>query len=248
MPSQIVKHVTIREGADGTTRDVPIVPDGRDGLDVYARPARQDEEPGVEITQGETLVFRYEVSHVWLKDNPNPVRVIPDGRDGLTVFVRPLGPSEEDTGEVVKFIPGREELVVTTHITHAGLHLTDQVGRTDDLLTAVRVVPAGRDGSTVYMRTLGKGETDTGETVRIAPGDRPVFRAGDFVLDLDAIDARESEPAADGYAPITNILWTWIAIFGPVTADGARFLLATSRRLDAAHQLLCSMRTGLEES
>ena len=95
------------------------------------------------------------------------------------------------------------------------------------------------------MRTLRPGEVDSGETVQVRPGDNVRIRAHNLVLSLDAID----EAAAsfeDGYKPLTNVLWTWIAIVGSDIPDGARYLLAASRRLDASHRLLRLVRDGLD--
>ena len=108
-----------------------------------------------------------QVSHIYLQGDSNPVRVVPEGREGSKIFVRRLGTSEADIGETVSFIPGEEELILTERIEGVGISLTPEVGRKDDLLTWLRLVPDGREGSTVYGRTLRRGEIDTGEPVNL---------------------------------------------------------------------------------
>lgn len=234
-------------GEDAKPISVAIVPDGRDGNRIYARPARSDEtSEGVWVANNETLVTRIEASHVWVAGKPDPIRVVPDGRDGNTVFARPLNPSDPDSQELVRLIPQEEHLVITTHLSHFGVHFTPEVGREDDLITSMRAVPDGREGSVVYARTLDPDEVDTGETVQIRPGDNVRIRPGKLVVALDAIDATV-DPFEDGYVPLTNTLWTWITLFGSDAPDGVRLLLATSRRLDASHRLLRLVRSGLND-
>ena len=47
---------------------------------------------------------------------------------------------------------------------------------------------------------------------------------------------RYSKPEADGYAPVTNTVWSWLAI-PPLEQDQTfvNYLLAASHRLDKAH-------------
>jgi len=60
--------------------------------------------------------------------------------------------------------------------------------------------------------------------------------AGDLVLELEWID-QMFPPDEDGYAPLTNTIWTWMTI-GPVPGAETltRYLLAAARRLDAAQR------------
>jgi hypothetical protein len=97
--------------------------------------------------------MKTEISHVKL-DNGQEIRVVEEGREGSTVFVRPLGEKEIDTGETVKFEPEEEHLVSTRPVYYATLHTTGEVGCKKNLLTWVKVVPDGRNGSTVYGRML----------------------------------------------------------------------------------------------
>src|SRR5215216_4585546 len=147
---KLITHVTVTEENAGEQHaiEVPIVADGREGTEVYVRPARSGEEGGgVWITDGETVFLRTEISHIFVKGETQPMRVVLEGREGSKVFVRRLNPSEVDKGETVKFIPGKEEIVVTQSIDAIGLHFTPGVGRTDDMLASFRLVPDGREGS-----------------------------------------------------------------------------------------------------
>ena len=104
-----------------------------------------------------------------------------------------------------------------------------------DFLFGGRIVPVGREGNKVFVRTLRHGEEDTGETVRLRLGERIVFRAGDLVIDSRQIDAM-SPKGLGGYAPVANTVWTWYRIASE-RADFLFFFFALARRLDAAHAL-----------
>ena len=61
------------------------------------------------------------------------------------------------------------------------------------------------------------------------------FPAGSISVTMADVD-RYSKPEPDGYAPVTNTVWSWLAI--PPFEDGQTFvnyLLEASRRLDKAH-------------
>lgn len=247
---KMITHVTMTADRSGEPHsvEVPIVLDGRDGTEVYVRPARAGEEPGaVWVADGETLVVRAEISHIYLNGDPNPVRVVLEGREGTKVFVRRLNQNEADTGEAVTFLPGKEEIVLTKSIDSVGLCFTPEVGRTDDLLASFRLLPDGREGSKVYGRTLRHGEVDTGQTVQLRPGDNVVLRPGALEMSLEAIDEQMAVHSDDGYATVTNTLWSWLMIGTPQSLNTIRFLLTTARRLDASHRLLELVRARLVE-
>ena len=98
-----------------------------------------------------------------------------------------------------------------------------------------RLIPIGREGNTVYARTLRHGEEDTGEAVHLNAGDRLVIPAGEFLFNTDQIDEL-SPKRMGGYAPIANTVWTWHQIAGE-EPEYAHFLFALAQRLDAAHDL-----------
>lgn len=194
---------------------------------------------------------RVEISHIFMEGETEPVRVLEEGREGSTIFVRRLYQEEVDTGETIKFIPAKEKLVLTKAVPAIGLFTTPEVGRKDDLLFWVRILPDGRDGSTVYGRTLHPAESDDGQAVQLRPGDCFTFRKGSLSLAIETIDNAVAVPFEDGYAPITNTLWTWLffcsSIGVNIPEDSFRFLLATGRRLDASYRMLRLVRAELNE-
>lgn len=123
-------------------------------------------------------------------------------------------------------------------ITYIGLNITGEVGA-DDCLIAVRVVPNGRDGNTVFGRTLRADEKDDGIGIELGPGEQLVFQPGDIELSLDDVDTRSSQ-LQSGYRPIANTIWTWFQAFGWPREELFRYLFATARRLDTAHALCCA--------
>ena len=128
-------------------------------------------------------------------------------------------------------------------IRSMSFNLTSEVGA-DDILVGVRVVPAGRDGSTVLGRTLGYDETDAGEAITVRPGETLHFPPGSIRVFLRDID-RESKPSSDGYAAIANTIWTWVQVGSPPDPVLFRLLFATARRLDTAHALCAAALRAL---
>ena len=120
-------------------------------------------------------------------------------------------------------------------ITHHSLRLCEEVGA-NDMLLACRVLPAGREGTSVFARTLDHGEEDSGEPVIIYPGETLVFRPGEFRVFLQDVD-EQSPPGPVGYAPISNTIWTWFRVPPQSSATRFRLLSAAARRLDSAHAL-----------
>lgn len=118
-------------------------------------------------------------------------------------------------------------------ITYISINLSPHVGAKDSL-AGVRVVPAGRDGDQLYGRTLNHGEPDSGEGILIEPGETLEFPAGSVSVTMADVD--RAEPGADGYAPVANTVWTWLAI-SPLQPDHTfvNYLLAATRRLDSSH-------------
>ena len=87
----------------------------------------------------------------------------------------------------------------------------------------------------MYGRTLNHGEPDSGKGIPLEAGETLEFPAGSISVTMADVD-RYSEPEADGYAPVTNTVWSWLAI--PPREDDQTFvnyLLAAGRRLDKAH-------------
>ena len=133
--------------------------------------------------------------------------------------------------------------MVAEPITYIGVHLGRDVGA-NDAIVGVRVVPAGRSGNEVYGRTLNSGERDQGEGITRDSGDKLVFPLGSVKIKLDDVD-RYAEKGPDGFAPVTNTLWTWSQI--PPCPDETFFhyFLAASRRIDMAHSFWMSALDAL---
>ena len=131
-------------------------------------------------------------------------------------------------------------------VTYIGINLGPKVGESD-LLAGVRVVPAGRNGNRLYGRTLNHGEPDSGDGIPLEVGETLEFPAGSVSVTMADVD-RYSKPGADGYAPVANTVWTWLAI-PPREYDQTfvNYLLAAARRLDAAHAHCSGALRGLTD-
>ena len=188
----------------------------------------------------------------YIKLNDQPVRIVEEGREGSTVFARYLGEKEVDTGKTFELDPEQEQLVITIPYYYASLHTTDDVESKDDILTWVRVVPDGRDGSTVYGRTLLPNEVDTGLGVQLRPGDNFAIRPGNLDISVDSVDTSAAIKFEDGYASIANTVWTWLSLYPTFTRkvlpeEVFRFLLSAARRLDASYEAFSLVRSKLKE-
>ena len=64
-----------------------------------------------------------------------------------------------------------------------------------------------------------------------------------FLEDLD----RENRPGPDGYAPVSNTLWTWLTVGTPPDPALFRLLFAAARRLDTAHSLCVDVLGALTD-
>ena len=105
----------------------------------------------------------------------------------------------------------------------------------DDAVVGVRVVPTVRDGRTVYGRTLNLGEPDSGDAIIVTRGDTLIFPQDSVKITIMDVD-RYSEAEQDGYAPVANTVWSWLAV--PPRTHNATvylYLLSAARRLDIAH-------------
>ncbi|MDL5055394.1 hypothetical protein QQ056_17835 [Oscillatoria laete-virens NRMC-F 0139] len=191
-----------------------------------------------------------EISHFQL-DNGKQIRVVEEGREETTIFVRPLGENELDTGETVKYNPEQEQLVITQPIYVVSVHTTGEVGRKDDILMWVRVVPDGREGNTVYGRTLRPDEPDTGLAVQCRPGEHFALKPGALTYSVDNTDTSVATQFSNGYASITNTIWTWLTFYPtieskPLPDEIPRFLLSAARRLDASHESFLLLHNKIE--
>ena len=56
------------------------------------------------------------------------------------------------------------------------------------LMVGIRVIPTGRNGSTVLARTLNYGEPDSGEGIVLQPGERLLFPPGSVKATIQDIE------------------------------------------------------------
>ena len=130
------------------------------------------------------------------------------------------------------------KFMANQEVNYIGMTLTGEAGA-DDALVFVRVVSAGREGSKVYARTLNPGENDPGVPIILNPdlGEELHFRPGEITVSIQDVD-RPAKADSNGYATITNTVWTWINLpAAHIPPDVYRLLLAASRRLDTAYSL-----------
>ena len=120
-------------------------------------------------------------------------------------------------------------------ITYFSLNLGPSVGATD-FMVGIRVVPDGRNGNEVYGRALNTGEPDNGEGILLNVGDTLVYPEGSLRVTLEDVD-KYAQVQPNGYAPITNTVWTWLQIPPHQSEAFSHYMLATARRLDQAHAL-----------
>ena len=144
-----------------------------------------------------------------------------------TADVAPESQGSDDKEEKVR---ANDEL----SIEGIGIHLTDEVGATDDLIYFARIIPDGRDGRIVYARTLHHGEPDPGLKVTVRPqtGEILEFREGSLCFSTKDVDDLliKTTPTSQ----ITNTLWTWFRVSGRATSEQYNYILAAGRRLDGA--------------
>ncbi len=120
-------------------------------------------------------------------------------------------------------------------ITHLALHLGPTVGANDALI-GVRVVPVGREGNKIIVKTLNHGQPDTGEGITRHASEKLLLPPGNARITIQDID-KDNTPHSDGYAAVSNTIWTWLQIGPSPDLVLFRFLFAAARRLDSAHAL-----------
>ena len=91
-------------------------------------------------------------------------------------------------------------------VTYISNNLDLAVG-VNDFLAGVRVVPARRDGSTLYGRTLDPREPDSGERNTDRAGRDSRIPCGEH-QHHDGGRGPLRRPGSDGYSPVANTVWT----------------------------------------
>jgi hypothetical protein len=92
--------------------------------------------------------------------------------------------------------------------------------------------------SSVSFARTKKTMAPDGTAVVIDPaaGERLQLRPESIQISITDVDRyAKSEP--DGYAPITNTIWSWLIIGNPTSPELFRYLLAACGRLDGTHAL-----------
>jgi hypothetical protein len=173
---------------------------------------------------------------VTLEGSDEPVKVVLEERQGNVVFLRQVDPCDPPPARTPMF--EGDQLVVMTAISHIGVHSTPDAHVISDLITAMRVVPVRKEGTTIFARSLSLGEADDGRRIHVRPGDSITFEAGAIKAELDAIDARE-QATESGHVPLSPVLAAWFHIGRENWDDSlVRYALAAARRLDMANELL----------
>ena len=128
-----------------------------------------------------------------------------------------------------------QRAVTAKPITHISINLGPD-GDACGFLVGVRVVPAGRDGDTVFARTLNHGEPDSGEGIVVQQGERLMFPPGSVKVTIQDAD-RTNTPGPDGYATIATLVWTWLNIAPSPNVELLNYFCAAARGLDSAYSL-----------
>ncbi|TKV26156.1 light-mediated development protein DET1 [Arthrobacter sp. NamB2] len=162
-------------------------------------------------------------------------------REGNRIFIREKDPNEPTPPRIPVYED--DEVVPMLALSHTGVNTSDEVGDTSGLIVALRIVPTRHEPGMVYARTLRRDEEDDGRRVHVAPGEQVTLE--NITVELEYFDDLQ-EPTASGYVPLTPSLWSWLSI---AEKDDAKFryLLAASRRLDQANELLIAVEQHREK-
>lgn len=176
---------------------------------------------------------------------PQQKAVVLDRRDGRFLWMRPLDDGEVPPAEPVVIQPG-DVLVPFQPIHSTSLNTNDAVGDRTGFMIGVPIVEVSRDDEArvvvVRSRLLDEPES---ERARLPFGYTLHVPAGALTIELERID-QMSEPDEDGYQPLSNTIWTWMAIGPPPgTEELGRYLLAAARRLDTACRGFIRVRHAL---
>lgn len=177
---------------------------------------------------------------------PRQQPVVLDKRDGRFLWMRPLDDGEESPAEPVTIQPG--DIVVPFQPIHStGLNTNDMVGDRTGFVLGIPIVEVSRDDEerVVVARSRLLDEPES-ERVRLPFGYTLTLPPGAITIELERID-QMFESDEDGYKPLSNTIWTWMAIGPPPgTEELARYLLAAARRLDTSYRGFVRVRHALE--
>ena len=177
---------------------------------------------------------------------PKQQAVVLDKRDGRFLWMRPLDDDEEPPAEPVVIQPG-DILVPFQPIHSTGLNTNDRVGDRTGFMLGIPIVEVSRDDEArvVVARSRLLDEPES-ERVRLPFGYTLNLPTGAITIEFERID-QMFEPDEDGYKPLSNTIWTWMAIGPPPgTEEFARYLLAAARRLDTSYRGFVRVRHALK--
>ena len=129
-------------------------------------------------------------------------------------------------------------------ITYLSVNIGPNVGDNDALI-GVRIVPVGKDGNKIIGKTLNYGEPDSGDGITLRKGEKLLFPPGNLKISIRDID-RDNSPGPDGYAVVSNTVWTWLQVGPSPDPTLFRFLFSAARRLDTAHDLYVNVINEME--
>ena len=219
---------------------------------ISARSARRDDGPMPEGDvsalarnfEGQTPPPGTPVTHMAA---PEPRAIVLDERVGRFLWVRPLDEGEEPPKDPIMIGPG-DVLVPFTPIHSTSVHSNDIVGDRTGFMFGVLVVEVSRDDEArvLVVRSRLLSEPESGR-VRLPMGYTLHVPEGALTIELERID-QMFEPDEDGYKPLSNTIWTWMAI-GPSadTQELTRYLFAAARRLDTSYRGFARVRRALTE-
>jgi hypothetical protein len=182
-----------------------------------------------------------------LQRDGEAVRVVLEERVGHQLWVRPLDDGEPEPSTPIRVMP-RDIVVPFTPLHSVSINTNPTVGDTTGFMLAIPVVEIRRDDTQreIWLRTLNVSEGTSSGRVRAPWGYKVTLEPGAVVVELERVD-QMFPPDADGYAPLTNTIWTWMNIGAPPnSATVARYLLAAARRLDGAHRHFQRINLELE--
>lgn len=192
------------------------------------------------------LIEPFALTQVQFSDD-GMVSVTLEERVGHQLWVRRLDAGEPAPTEAIVVEHG-DILIPFTPVHSTSINTTPTVGDTEGFVIGIPIVEVRRDddAKVVVARTWRLAEPKPTQRLRLPLGYQLTFAPGDVVVELEWID-QMFPPDADGYAPLTNTIWTWMTI-GPAPGSETltRYLLAAARRLDAAHRNFQRIRERLD--
>jgi hypothetical protein len=180
-------------------------------------------------------------------DTDEKVPVVLEERIGHQVWLRRLDEGESPPSEPITVEHG-DIIIPFTPIHSTSINTTPIGGDATGFVVGIPVIEVRRDDDAkiVFARTRRLADPEPTIRVQVPFGYQLTFGPGDVVVELEWIDQMFA-PGDDGYAPLTNTIWTWMTIgVTSGTETLTRYLLAAARRLDTAHRGFQRIRHNLD--